>query len=129
MVKTLAKTSTFEIVEDDNKIIHITFFENYNIDESTAKDYVNVCLKLAGKEKHKILVDMRKVENVSLGAKKKMFDPRMVDITTAAAILVQIQSPLVAVGVSFLLSLSQSPFPTKFFKTEQEAIEWLNGIE
>ena len=124
MVKTLAKTNIFEIWEGNDSIIHIVFSKLFNVDEENAKDYAEVCLKLETK-KRLIMVDLREVENMSIIALKKMFDPRLVDITKASAIVVAMNKPFVSIGISFLLKLGGSPYPLEIFTDEIKAVEWL----
>ena len=78
-----------------------------------------------GKEKIRVLVDMREATRVNREARNYYANERTVSIQRAAALLVS--SPLSTTIANFFMGLNKPLTPTRMFTKADEAIAWLQS--
>ncbi len=78
-----------------------------------------------GKEKIRVLVDMRQATRVNREARNYYANERTASIQRAAALLVS--SPLSATIANFFMGLNKPLTPTRMFTKVDEAIAWLRS--
>ena len=78
-----------------------------------------------GKEKIRVLVDMRQATQVNREARNYYANERTASIQRAAALLVS--SPLSATIANFFMGLNKPLTPTRMFTKIDEAIAWLQS--
>jgi hypothetical protein len=113
--------------EDKHKIMHIEYFSKVEVTDEDAIVYTNTCIAMASEDNEKklTLVDFRNVSNFSPGVFSKLTGPELTKLTRAAAVLLNKNTPLVSVGIAFLVKLGNKSFPIKIFYEEKDAIDWL----
>lgn len=108
---------------DENKIIHITFFNAIDIDDFDVLDLNLVIRNLSKNEPSLKLVDTRVKWSISPVAKKSALAQNKLNKTLARAILVS-SLPKVAL-FSFLKKFETKQYPQKYFTNYEEAYTWL----
>ena len=78
-----------------------------------------------GKEKIRVLVDMRQATRVNREARNYYANERTASIQRATALLVS--SPLSATIANFFMGLNKPLTPTRMFTKTDEAIAWLQS--
>ena len=76
-----------------------------------------------GKEKIRVLVDMRQATQVNREARNYYANERTASIQRAVALLVS--SPVSATIANFFMGLNKPLTPTRMFMSEDKAIAWL----
>jgi hypothetical protein len=75
---------------------------------------------------YKILCDASSLKNITPEARKYLSSPISHKGVKAAAFI--IKSPIGAVLGNFYLKFGGFPVPTKLFRNEQQAMDWLNSL-
>ena len=79
--------------------------------------------KLIGNNPRPILIDIRKIKNITGEARVYTQKSGTIDVLVAVAILVG--SPLTKIIGSFALGFNKPTVPTKLFLSENAAVNWL----
>jgi hypothetical protein len=111
--------------QDSGKLIHVSLLRSFGFNENDITEYVETCIGIAAGKQGCVLLDLREINYLTPGAMKKFFDPRLTSLTKACAVLISSKSPLVSLGVSFLLKFNQDTLPVEVFTNEQKAVDWL----
>lgn len=120
----------FRMKEDKKGIVHTTLLKSFGITEKEAQEYLKICNELdKGTDKKLVIMDFRDVNYLTPNALKKLSSTTAANRTKAAAVVVSLQSPLVAIMTSFILKLSNEPYAVKLFTNEEEAINWLRQFK
>lgn len=126
MKKFIAKTSTATCYWDtENDIVWIGYNAN-PITKIHAVENVETIEKIRNKMNRKkclVLVDMKKVTDVSKEARDYFANERTSSIQLATALL--IGSPVSRIIGNFFLEMSKPICPTKMFTKMDNAIKWL----
>lgn len=88
-----------------------------------ARENVAAIYEVGGRERNRVLVDMRGVRSQTREARQYFAGPEAERATLAVALLVG--SPLSRVLANFFLRLVPQRWPTSMFNDEQAAIAWL----
>ena len=129
MKKLVDETSTQKLYwDEDNQIV---FGECFNMihSEEKAKENVDAQERVRdrlGKEKTRVLVDMRAIKSISRDAREYYANERTASIQRATALV--IKSPLSRVIANFFMGLNRPLTPTRMFTDVDEAIEWLQSF-
>ncbi len=125
-VLTNAVTTKYARVwEDDLGIIHIVLLDRKNFSISDAREYLRDSVKLAKGIPKPIIFDMRNLKDIKPSAASQFLSEEAIKITKACAVIINSVSSVSQIAINFYMKLSNSPFPVKFFRREEEAIEWL----
>lgn len=88
-----------------------------------AKENVSAIYEIGGRQRNRVLVDMRGVRSQTREARQYFAGPEAERATLAVALLVG--SPLSRVLANFFLRLMPQRWPTALFNDEDAAITWL----
>ncbi len=129
MKKLVEETSTQKLYWDEE--IQIVFGECLDMihSEEAAKENIDAYERVRdrlGKEKTRVLVDMRAIKSISRDAREYYANERTASIQRATALV--IKSPLSRVIANFFMGLNRPLTPTRMFTDVDEAIEWLQSF-
>lgn len=128
MSANVVKTRTAEFFIDDNRILWTIVFPDVLIDEHDAFDNLLVVRNLTNGKPIRKILDARasgwKMSEEAKESGKKNYKP---ELTIARAIL--INSGLGTHLLNFIKTVFNQSYPVKYFKNEQEAINWLLTID
>ena len=126
MKSLVEQTSTQKLYwDEENQIVIGECFGAIHLREK-AKENVDAQERIRdrlGKEKTRVLVDMRQIESISREARVYYANERTASIQRATALL--IDSPVSRVIANFFMGLNRPLSPTRMFTDETEAIRWL----
>lgn len=77
-------------------------------------------------KKHPWIVDIRGSRSISREARVMLAGERAARITISTALIVA--SPVSRVIGSFFIGLNRTPFPTRVFTSEKQALTWLEAM-
>ena len=126
MKKLVEQTSTQKLYWDEEKQIVIGECFAAIHGQEKAKENVDAQERVRerlGKEKTRVLIDMRLIKSISREARMYYANERTASIQRATALL--IGSPVSRVIANFFMGLNRPLTPTKMFTGETEAIRWL----
>lgn len=126
MESEVIKTSIGEMWLDDDGIIREKVNEGSVIDLDVAREEIAAYSTLCKGKKRAVLVDIRGVKSVSAEARSHLAGEEGAKVTRAAALL--IGNPLSRIMGNFFQGLNKTSFPSKLFKSEEEALMWLRGF-
>ena len=129
MKKLAYETSTQKLYWDEEK--QIAFGECFDMihSEEKAKENIDAQERLRdrlGKEKTRVLIDIRAIKSISRDAREYYANERTASIQRATALV--IKSPLSRVIANFFMGLNRPLTPTRMFTDVDEAIEWLQSF-
>ncbi len=129
MKKLVDETSTQKLYwDEDNQIVFGECLDMFHSAEK-AKENIDAYERVRdrlGKEKTRVLVDMRAIKGVSRDAREYYANERTASIQRATALV--IKSPLSRVIANFFMGLNRPLTPTRMFTDVDEAIEWLQSF-
>ncbi len=129
MKKLVDETSTQKLYwDEDNQIVFGECLDTIHSEEK-AKENIDAYERVrnrVGKEKIRVLVDMRAIKGVSRDAREYYANERTASIQRATALV--IKSPLSRVIANFFMGLNRPLTPTRMFTDVDEAIEWLQSF-
>jgi len=129
MKKLVDETSTQKLYwDEDNQIVFGECLDMFHSEEK-AKENIDAYERVRdrlGKEKTRVLVDMRAIKGVSRDAREYYANERTASIQRATALV--IKSPLSRVIANFFMGLNRPLTPTRMFTDVDEAIEWLQSF-
>ena len=129
MKKLVDETSTQKLYwDEDNQIVFGECLDMFHSEEK-AKENIDAYERVRdrlGKEKTRVLVDMREIKGVSRDAREYYANERTASIQRATALV--IKSPLSRVIANFFMGLNRPLTPTRMFTDVDEAIEWLQSF-
>lgn len=117
------ETRTAKIGLDENNILHFLLNENISVDYEDALDNYLVVKNFTKGEPCLKLIDIRHQVKISSKAKRFIDSKDVQAKTIARAILVS--NTVAKLTLNFFIKFNSMNVPTKFFVTEQNAIDWL----
>lgn len=105
---------------DPQGILHLVWPRGASITESDAEDAMRRVNDMCGEERHPMVVDMATTAQVSRGARAVFGRP-----CQASRIALLGSSPVDKVLANFILGISKTPCPTRFFTSRPDALDWL----
>ena len=129
MKKLVDETSTQKLYwDEENQIVFGECLDMFHSEEK-AKENIDAYERVRdrlGKEKTRVLVDMRAIKGVSRDAREYYANERTASIQRATALV--IESPVSRVIANFFMGLNRPLTPTRMFTDVDEAIEWLQSF-
>jgi hypothetical protein len=116
-------TNTERITLDETGVIRCKAFKNTLLNLDDAKENIQAVKILANGKKTPVLVDITLAKGALKDARDFFAGTEAGQIQSACALLVN--SPLSQLVGNFFLGLNKTKFPTRLFKNEEKAIEWL----
>ena len=126
MRKLMERTSTQKLFWDSDENIVWGELDSTPETLETAQENIDAYERVRdalGKEKIRVLVDMRQATRVNREARNYYANERTASIQRAVALLVS--SPLSATIANFFMGLNKPLTPTRMFTEPHEAIAWL----
>lgn len=120
---TTAETRTCTFVVDPRGFVRAEMREGCEMDLEDAKGNVAVIFQIGGKQRNRVLVDMRGVRSQTREARQYFGGPEAAQATLAVGLL--IGSPISRVLGNFFLRFGPHRVPTALFTDERAAIAWL----
>jgi len=108
----------------DNDMLYMRIKENADISLEAAIEGVNTRRKLHGDKKVLLLVDMRLVGEVHRDARAYAAKKEVEEMNKAMALLTGKSLPAKIIA-NFFIKVNKPRVPTKLFKDEKKAVEWL----
>lgn len=105
---------------DAHGILHLVWPRGASITEADAEDAMRRVNDMCGEERHPMVVDMATTAQVSRGARAVFGRP-----CQASRIALLGSSPVDKVLANFILGISKTPCPTRFFTSRPDAMDWL----
>ncbi|MCW3077107.1 MAG: hypothetical protein JWO32_1716 [Bacteroidetes bacterium] len=121
MNKEVVTTRTAKIFQITDEILKVEVKEFSNTDEADAKENHEACKKLANGRKMAILIDSRTVTTATPEAREYSASDVVSEFVIARAIL----TDTLAVKLLGDFYARKPKSPTRLFKEEKEAMEWL----
>jgi hypothetical protein len=118
---TLYTTESFSISLIDN-IIYVKFFKS-DFDFETIDEGVRKRIELVGENSYPIFADIRTLKIITRDARERLAAPDAALGVTGVALLVN--SKVQVILFNFFHAIYKSPTPSKLFKSEKKALEWL----
>lgn len=116
--------SQYLTLRKENSILFIKFKEDLNANLGIAREMVGQRLSFIGDMEYPTLVDTRKVKFVSKEARDYFAKGDGIKGVTALAILTD--NLISALTANLFITFSKPTIPTRIFKNEKTAIEWLS---
>lgn len=121
MNKEVVTTRTVKITQIAEEILKVEVMKFSNIDEMDARENHKACQKLSGGKKMAILIDSRTATTATPEARDYSASAEVSEFVIARAIL----TDTLAVKLLGDFYARKPKSPTRLFKDEKEAIEWL----
>ena len=128
MRKLIEETSTQKLFWDANENVVWTEMDSTPQTLQTAQENIDAHERARdtfGKEKTRVLIDMRQTTRINREARRYYANERTASIQRAAALLVS--SPLSTTVANFFMGLNKPLTPTRMFSNPDEAIAWLRS--
>jgi hypothetical protein len=119
-------TRTGTIWLDADGILRVIALPGVEDTLEDARQNIVICTKLVAGKRRPILIDLRALKAQSREVRAYYTGPEAMNLNLAIAILVD--SPMSRVIGNFFLGFSKTDWPTKLFKSEVEALAWLQGF-
>jgi hypothetical protein len=119
-VQTAETDTCFYVLRDDG-IIQQTVKPNCRQDVPDAEKNMEVFFSLAGGEKRRLLVDLRKSGPTGPGV-REYYAKQAVHLIASAMIVEGSLSEMIG---NFFITLNRPPAPTRLFNNEASAVAWL----
>lgn len=116
-------TQTERIVLDDSGIVKCKAFKGSLLTLENAKENIEAVKTLANGKTVPVLVDITETKGGDKEARDYLASKEVASVQSACALLVS--SPLSQLIGNFFLGLNKTHFPTRLFKDEGKAIDWL----
>jgi hypothetical protein len=126
MSNEIIKTRIAKIWLGDDGIFRVIFLSGAEVNLEDIKEINSYMAKCSGGKRLPAFNDIRGVKSTTREARVFTSSQESVNVCSAAALL--IDSPISRAISSLFLSLSSPPFPTRIFKSEEEALAWLKGF-
>ena len=130
-MKTLVdQTSTQKLYwDDETQIVHGDLFASIHSEEEAIEnvDAQERVRDELGKEKTRVLIDMRLAKRITREARAYYANERTASIQRATALLVD--SPISTTIANFFLGLNRPLCPTRMFTDADRAAAWLAGFD
>jgi len=117
------ETITCTFRRDDRGFVHAVIRAGSEMALAHAQENVAMIYELGGRQRTRVLVDMRGVRTQSREARQYFAGAEAEKATTAVALL--IGSPVSRVLANFFLRLSPQRIPTALFTDEASAVAWI----
>lgn len=116
-------TAAFYYIEDD--IVYMRAKQDADITLEAAKEGIEARIKLQQGKKMLMLADTSKVWQVSSNARAYSSTPEVDKMNIAMAILAG-YSLTTTIIANFFIKFNKPKTPTKIFKNEKDALDWLD---
>ena len=116
-------TAAFYYIEDD--IVYMRAKQDADITLEAAKEGIEARIKLQQGKKMLMLADTSKVWQVSSNARAYSSSPEVDKMNIAMAILAG-YSLTTTIIANFFIKFNKPKTPTKIFKNEKDALDWLD---
>ncbi len=126
MENEVIETKTAKVWLGDDGIIRAIALPDLKVTLEIIKEVNAHIKKLYKGKKVPVFADIRGVKSITREARLLPSSEDSVNVCSAAALL--IGSPLSKVIGNLFIGLNKPPYPTKLFKKEDEAVEWLKGF-
>jgi hypothetical protein len=126
MTNEVIETRVAKIWMGDDGIFRVIFLPGAELELEDIKEINRYMNKVSGGKRIPAFNDIRGVKSTSREARVYTSSRASVEVCSAAALL--IGTPISRVIGNLFLSLSSPPYPTRIFKSEEEALVWLNGF-
>ena len=103
-------------------IVRIVVTSSERIEEDDAVQLLDAIEEVAPAQPTPVLVDIRKIGDISFGTRKVMSSVRAGELISCAAVLVA--SSLSRMVGRFFLQLSRPPFDMQLFEDDEQALAW-----
>lgn len=103
-------------------VVRIVVTSSQRIEEDDAVQLLNAIEQVSPAPPIPVLVDIRKIGDISFGTRKVMSSVRAGELISCAAVLVS--SALSIMVGRFFLQLSRPPFDMQLFEDEAQALTW-----
>jgi hypothetical protein len=120
------ETRTAKVHLREDGIIQSDTFPNAEISLGDAIDNTSAGKQISEGIKRPVLVNLGQVKSLSREA-RIYFGSDEVEKTSSAIALV-VSSPIGRVIGNFMMGLNRTPYPTRLFTSEDEAVQWLKGF-
>lgn len=127
LTSNFVETSTV-FMEIRNNILYIIVKEDADIDLEAVKEAFEQRKKLQGNEPILVLVDNRKLWQLTKDANRYSASKEVADLSKAMAVLTD-TSLATRMITNFFVRLNKEYTPTKLFKNEKKALKWLNSFK
>tara|TARA_R110001592_G_scaffold45282_5_gene144878 strand:- start:1703 stop:2092 length:390 start_codon:yes stop_codon:yes gene_type:complete len=129
MIKTIdnIETST-ATMKFKNNILYIVIKEDADVDLLAVKESVKARRKMQGDEPVLVLVDSRKMWQLTKEANYYSASKEVAELSKAMALLTD-SSLAMRMITNFFIRMNRQYVPTKMFNSEGKALEWLNTFE
>ncbi len=117
------ETATCTFRRDDRGFVHAVMRTGCEMVLADAQENVAMTYEVAGRQRTRVLVDMRGVRSQSRDARQYFGGDEAEKVLTAVALL--IGSPVSRVLANFFLRLSPQRIPTALFTDDTSAVTWL----
>lgn len=117
--------ATLDIKDD---ILYLILKKDANVDLETVIETVEVRMEMQGGKKMLILVDNREVWQVTKEAQVYSSSNEVGELSIAMALLSGASLPVMLIS-NFFMRFNKLHSPTKIFRDEEKAIEWLNQFK
>lgn len=116
-------TRTEEISLDSSGIVICKVFKDVYMNLSDAIENIAAVKEIASGKKVPVLVDIRESKGATKQCRDYFAGDEAERVQKACALIVS--SPLSVIVGSFFIGLNRTKFPTKLFRNEEPALEWL----
>lgn len=116
------------LIHIQNDILFLIYKEKADIGIEEITENLEARKKLQEHKKMLTLVDVREVWNYSDDARKIVSGDEFKKITLAMALVVGYSLP-VKIVANFFMKINKPNYPTKLFKSEEKALEWLENFK
>lgn len=106
-------------------IMHFIYKDGVELDLASAKEVVSDRLKAQGNMSYPVMCDIRGLRSVDKEARDYLAKQGSQQVSAVALI---VGSPARKVMSNFYLAVNKPEVPTKLFISQEEALEFLNGL-
>ena len=105
---------------DDADVIRLKWTEGIIIDETAARTAWHCVNELSADKRRPMVVDMAETKSVTRRARAVFLDPGAANLIALLG-----RSPVDRVVANFVLGVTNLPVQTRFFTSEQAAVDWI----
>ena len=120
------ETRTSKTFLREDGIIQSELLPNVEIDLEEAKESVKAGYSVSNGEKRPVLVIFGTVKSLTREARQYFGGQETTEHTSAIALVIgSVASRVIG---NFMIGLNKTPYPTRLFTSEDEAVVWLKGF-
>lgn len=114
---------SLSLVFEDNGIVICRVKPGASLELADAEEQIRVMGSINGGIRRPVLVDMGAMHSISRDCRRYFSGPESAKVESAVALLVK--SPLARAIGNFFMGVNKTPYPTRLFTSEPEAMAWL----